>query len=111
MHIKKKSLLNAVKLYSHYYNRLLLVKTIRHSIKIKRSGRFNMDSTKSFMMNVGQHTKYFALIGLTSLITACAATPAQQSKATVDEAQKVVKAAPEVKEEKSPKSLCQCHLN
>ncbi|GLQ00855.1 hypothetical protein GCM10007891_27080 [Methylophaga thalassica] len=102
MHIKKKSLLNAVKLYSHYYNRLLLVKTIRHSIKIKRSGRFNMDSTKSFMMNVGQHTKYFALIGLTSLITACAATPAQQSKATVDEAQKVVKAAPEVKEEKKP---------
>lgn len=100
MHIKKKSLVNADKLYSHNYNGLLTVKTIRHSIKIKPSGRFYMESMQSFMKNVGISAKFIALVGLTATMTACSSAPIKQSQTEPALDTKTVAVSPEV--EKQP---------
>jgi tetratricopeptide (TPR) repeat protein len=55
-------------------------KSIRHSIKIKRAGRFNMDPMQSFIGDVRRRFKHLGLLFLPLFLLACAASPAKQAQ-------------------------------
>jgi tetratricopeptide (TPR) repeat protein len=61
------------------------LKSVRHSIKIKRSGRFNMESTQSFLNQAGKLLKRVGLLGMPLLLLACATSPAQQAEPSSSE--------------------------